>query len=208
MPASSAAWMIWIESSWSGLPHAPNIIAPRHRGLTLTPVLPRLRYSIQRTYPLLVVEQCALGRQAAGVARQRPVGADHAMAGRDDRDRVAAIGAADRPRDAAQHARELAVRDRLALRDLAQPRPDGALEGGAALGQREVEARALAGEVFVELALDLGERAVVGAGVAVQVVAIGVELGQAVLVGLDVERADRAGEERVHAGGTLRGAAA
>src|SRR5271165_1057739 len=46
MPASSARWMIAIESSWSVLPHAPNIIAPRHSGLTLTPVLPSLRCSI------------------------------------------------------------------------------------------------------------------------------------------------------------------
>ena len=35
MPASSAWWMIRIESSWSVLPQAPNIIAPRHSGLTL-----------------------------------------------------------------------------------------------------------------------------------------------------------------------------
>jgi hypothetical protein len=28
------------------LPQAPNIIAPRHNGLTLTPVLPSLRCSI------------------------------------------------------------------------------------------------------------------------------------------------------------------
>src|ERR1700691_4397018 len=46
MPASSARWMMRIESSWSVLPHAPNIIAPRHSGLTLTPVLPSLRCSI------------------------------------------------------------------------------------------------------------------------------------------------------------------
>src|SRR5215207_7455884 len=101
MPASSAAWMIRIDFSWSGSPHAPNIIAPRHSGLTLTPVLPRLRYSmIQRRYPSLVVEQRALGRQAPGVAGQRAVGADHAVAGDDDRDLVAAVGAADRSRDA------------------------------------------------------------------------------------------------------------
>ena len=30
--------MIRTESSWSGLPQAPNIIAPRQSGLTLTPV--------------------------------------------------------------------------------------------------------------------------------------------------------------------------
>src|SRR4051794_3045065 len=43
MPASSAAWMIRTDSSWSVFPHSPNIIAPRQSGLTLTPVAPRLR---------------------------------------------------------------------------------------------------------------------------------------------------------------------
>src|SRR3954449_2776445 len=43
IPASSAAWMIRIDSSWSVLPHSPNIIAPRQSGLTFTPVVPRLR---------------------------------------------------------------------------------------------------------------------------------------------------------------------
>jgi hypothetical protein len=32
IPASSAAWMIRIESSWSGLPQAPNIIAEAQLG--------------------------------------------------------------------------------------------------------------------------------------------------------------------------------
>src|SRR5215470_14307885 len=40
MPASSARWMIAIESSWSVLPQPPNIMAPRQRGLTCTPVRP------------------------------------------------------------------------------------------------------------------------------------------------------------------------
>src|SRR3954451_22190387 len=43
MPPSSAAWMIRTDSSWSLLPQSPNIIAPRQSGLTLTPVVPRLR---------------------------------------------------------------------------------------------------------------------------------------------------------------------
>src|SRR4051794_2115478 len=43
IPASSAAWMIRTDSSWSVLPQSPNIIAPRQSGLTLTPVAPRLR---------------------------------------------------------------------------------------------------------------------------------------------------------------------
>src|SRR3954465_10080381 len=43
MPPSRARWMIEMDSSWSRLPHAPNIIAPRQSGLTLTPVRPRVR---------------------------------------------------------------------------------------------------------------------------------------------------------------------
>jgi hypothetical protein len=44
IPASRALWMIRIESSWSGLPMAPNIMAPRQYGLTLMPVRPSVRY--------------------------------------------------------------------------------------------------------------------------------------------------------------------
>src|SRR5919206_471761 len=36
-----------MESSWSSLPQAPNIMAPRQSGLTFTPVLPRVRYSMR-----------------------------------------------------------------------------------------------------------------------------------------------------------------
>src|SRR5215213_7096660 len=108
MPASSAAWMIRIDFSWSGSPHAPNIIAPRHSGLTLTPVLPRLRYSMaQRRYPLLVIEQCALALHAAVLPGQRAVVADHAVSRIDDRDPVAAIGAPYRAVYAAELAGEL-----------------------------------------------------------------------------------------------------
>src|SRR3954451_11539375 len=49
MPASSARWMMRTESSWSVLPQAPNIIAPRHSGLTRTPVLPSGRNSMAGT---------------------------------------------------------------------------------------------------------------------------------------------------------------
>src|SRR4051812_5257785 len=49
MPASSARWMMRIESSWSVLPHAPNIIAPRQSGLTCTPVRPSWRISMAAT---------------------------------------------------------------------------------------------------------------------------------------------------------------
>src|SRR4051794_39612989 len=64
IPASSARWMMRTESSWSGLPHAPNIIAPRQSGLTFIPVRPRVRCSMPRGYP------CALS-----IASTRPLGA-------------------------------------------------------------------------------------------------------------------------------------
>src|SRR3954451_1971925 len=49
IPASSARWMMRIESLWSVLPQAPNIIAPRQSGLTCTPVRPRGRISMAAT---------------------------------------------------------------------------------------------------------------------------------------------------------------
>src|SRR5581483_9616644 len=50
MPASSARWTIRIESSWSSLPQAPNIIAPRKSGLTCSPVRPSGRNSTRGPY--------------------------------------------------------------------------------------------------------------------------------------------------------------
>src|SRR5882757_1841295 len=44
IPASSARWMTEMDVSWSRSPQAPNIIAPRHSGLTWMPVPPRPRY--------------------------------------------------------------------------------------------------------------------------------------------------------------------
>ena len=43
IPASSARWMMRMQSSWSVLPQAPNIIAPRQSGLTFIPVVPSVR---------------------------------------------------------------------------------------------------------------------------------------------------------------------
>jgi hypothetical protein len=40
IPASSARWMMRVESSWSVLPQAPNIIVPRQSFETWTPVRP------------------------------------------------------------------------------------------------------------------------------------------------------------------------
>src|SRR5918998_5016476 len=46
--------MILMDMSWSGSPQAPNIMAPRQSGLTCIPVRPRLRYSMVRTYAVLL----------------------------------------------------------------------------------------------------------------------------------------------------------
>src|SRR3954465_13781835 len=48
-PASSARWMMRIESPRWVLPQAPNIIAPRQSGLTCTPVRPSARSSMAAT---------------------------------------------------------------------------------------------------------------------------------------------------------------
>src|SRR3954453_13666981 len=45
IPASRARWMMRMESSWSVLPQAPNIIVPRQSSETWTPVRPSGRYS-------------------------------------------------------------------------------------------------------------------------------------------------------------------
>src|SRR5215216_2018897 len=49
IPASRARWMIRIDSFSSLLPQSPNIMAPRHSGLTYMPVRPRVRWSIAQT---------------------------------------------------------------------------------------------------------------------------------------------------------------
>jgi hypothetical protein len=46
MPASSARWMMRMESSWSVLPQVPSIIVPRQSFETRTPVRPSGRYSM------------------------------------------------------------------------------------------------------------------------------------------------------------------
>src|SRR6185436_11130122 len=101
----------------------------------------------------LEVEQRLLALQAAAVAGERPVRPDHAVAGHDDGQGVAA----DRRRDAADDvgppdgARDLAVRGGLAVRDVEQGAPDGEVEGARAQVEGEVlERAALAGEVRVD----------------------------------------------------------
>src|SRR2546423_1445335 len=74
-PASSAAWMMRIDSSWSVLPHSPNIIAPRQSGLTFTPVLPRLRSCMA---PHLV-DGCEAGLESVAGGAQVQAPDTHAL---------------------------------------------------------------------------------------------------------------------------------
>jgi hypothetical protein len=63
-PASRAAWMTRTDSSWSGLPPAPNIIAPRAISLTEMPVAPRILRSI-----VLPFAEPTPGKSATGCIR-------------------------------------------------------------------------------------------------------------------------------------------
>jgi hypothetical protein len=122
------------------------------------------------------------------------------VAGDDDGDRVDRVRAADGAGDAAELARELAVGDGLAVGDLDERVPDALLELGALRRELELEALAVAREVLVELSGDVGEGAVVGAGLGVEAMPVRVQAREPALVALDEDRADRAGEEcRVHA---------
>src|SRR6478609_3945270 len=100
-----------------------------------------------------VGEQPGLGLDATAEAGQRAVGADDAMAGHDDADRVLAVGSADGAGlvRVPEPARLLAVADRLPVGDGAQRLPRPQLEVGAVRVERQVEVRAGSGEVLAEL---------------------------------------------------------
>ena len=91
------------------------------------------------------------------------MGADHAMTGNDDRDRVARIRRTDRPRPSrlSDAGRDLAVAGCRSVRDLPKSRPDGSIERGALKPKRKVEACAGTREVLVELAVLGGEAQIV-----------------------------------------------
>ena len=98
-------------------------------------------------------EQRPLAGKAAGVSGQRAVRADDAMAGNDDRQRIAARRGARRAdaRRSARARRELAIGDRRAVAHAGDRLPDIALERRADRRQRHVERDALAREIFGEL---------------------------------------------------------
>src|SRR3954447_7676828 len=74
-PASSAAWMMRIDSSWSGSPQAPNIIVPRQSFETWMPVRPSGRYSTSGLLDLTAegLEGDVLGLRAATAAGVQPI---------------------------------------------------------------------------------------------------------------------------------------
>ena len=97
----------------------------------------------------------SLNLQPAGIAGERAVRTDDAVAGDDDRDRVAVVGHADGTAGAriADGGGELAIGARLAIGDGAQRRPDPLLKCGAARGERQVECPPRARKVFPQLRL-------------------------------------------------------
>jgi len=100
-----------------------------------------------------VLEQPALAREAARIAHEPSVAADHAVARDRDRDRVAAIGVAHRARRArpADPPRDLAVARGGPERDLAQRSPHAVLEIAAARVERQCSERGgRAGEIARE----------------------------------------------------------
>src|SRR3954464_5642465 len=104
---------------------------------------------------LLDLEEGLLALDAAGVAGEGAVGADHPVAGDDDRDGVAAVGQADRAGGGvglAEPLRDRAVRRGVAVADLEQLSPDGLLEVAPRRVEGEVELLEVALEVRRELA--------------------------------------------------------
>src|SRR5580704_11221292 len=107
----------------------------------------------------LVLEQPLFAFEAAAVAGERTVSADHAMAGHDDADGIRTVGEADgansfRP---ANLFGELAVGDRRAAGNCAERAPDFLLEVGAASFHGDgVDGGEFAAEVAIDRARDGG----------------------------------------------------
>jgi hypothetical protein len=151
---------LWLRPTVAASTKAPT--GPRRE--------PRGRWSAagrperQPSGPLFEVEQQALAVETAAVAGQGAGGADHPVAGEDDRDRVAAVGHADGPARAgtAEPGGELPVAGGVAVGDVGEQLPHLPLEAGAAERDGEVEDGEVAGEVGVQLLDRARERRRVG----------------------------------------------
>src|SRR5262245_46795792 len=109
-----------------------------------------------------------LALDAAAVAGQLAVRPDHAVAGNDDRDRVAAIRRADSARGfrIADPPRQLAITDRRAVGNLSQFGPDTLLKRRAAGCKGQIELGQFAREVCSQLISGFPEEAVVAPPIA------------------------------------------
>jgi len=98
-------------------------------------------------------QQRALDQQPAAEAGERAVGADDAVAGNDDRQRVRAVREAHGAcaSGVAEAARQLAIGDGLTIRDGPQRLPDRQLERRACGGQPQPEGAPPPGKVLAQL---------------------------------------------------------
>jgi len=98
-------------------------------------------------------QQRVFARETTGVAGQIAIGANHTMAGYDNRYRVAPIGRAHGARCAglADALRQCAIVGRRAVGNFLQCAPHPTLKCRAGGIDRQVEVFAFAGEIFVEL---------------------------------------------------------
>src|SRR5208282_5086115 len=105
------------------------------------------------------------GRPAPrGVAAERPLRGQHAVAGDDNGDPVAATSTADGSGCGAEFFRDLAVTQRLAVRDLAKSPPDSLLELRAIGGQRQIKLSYAPGKVSAQLIRRLAQQRSAGIG--------------------------------------------
>src|SRR5215469_5476258 len=98
------------------------------------------------------LQQFALYVESAAVATQSSVGRDHAVAGNDDRNRVAVVGQSHRAKALRPSNRPsyVGVGPGLAVRDFEQSFPAGELKLCAAEIEPELEPAAAPGEVFFQ----------------------------------------------------------
>jgi len=95
---------------------------------------------------------------AAGIAAQRPIGGDDAMAGDEKRNGVGPIGPAYRARGRSYGAGDISIATGFAWGYGAKRRPDASLEIRAVGCEREIETHALAIEIFLQLIPRLAEQ--------------------------------------------------
>src|SRR6185312_15307236 len=134
-----------------------------------------------------------LGAAAAAIAAERAAGRQHAMAGDEDRQRVAPASLADGARLRAELLGELAIASRQAIGDVAHGVPDAELERRSRGVERQVESLEPPREIRDELAARLDEQRRRLAGGAL---ATPIDRGQPSILLEDGQAANRAVENK------------